>query len=84
MSYQQQQPSQPTPPIQPVQTSQAGFNFSITPSNIMSAFSTATSVMNNIGSLKSKMDSQQPQPAPARPAPVPSQSATLPNPLIPQ
>lgn len=78
------QPSQPTPPPAQNQPS-VGFNFNITPSNIMSTLSTAASVMNNFGNLKlNKSDSSANAVPPNRPAPVPNQSATLPNPLIPQ
>lgn len=77
------QPSQPTPPShnQP----SVGFNFNINPSNIMSTLSTAASVMNNFGNLKlNKSDNGSGAAPPNRPASIPSNSATLPNPLIPQ
>lgn len=76
------QPSQPTPPSH--NQSSVGFNFNINPSNIMSTLSTAASVMNNFGNLKLKSDNAVSGAPPNRPVTVQSNSATLPNPLIPQ
>ena len=74
------QPTQPaTPQAQPapvVSQSNGNFNFSVNPSQMASAFSAATSLMNNFTLVKNKLD------PPNRPTPTPSNG--LPNPLVPQ
>lgn len=72
-----------TPPQ--VQANQNGFTFTVTPSNLVSAFNSATSLMNNLTNLQKKME------PPSRPAPTPlgqangsASTSSLPNPLIPQ
>lgn len=63
------------------QNGQPTMSMNLNPSNLISAFNTATSLSNTYNNIKSKFDTN-PNP-PARPAPVPS-NANLPNPLIPQ
>ena len=81
---QSSQPMQPQqPPPQQVQStpivsqSNGNFNFSVNPSQMASAFSAATSLMNNFTLVKNKLD------PPNRPTPTPGNNG-LPNPLVPQ
>jgi len=71
--YQQQQQQQQQNASQPT------MSMNLNPSNLISAFNTATSLSNTYNNIKSKFD------PPARPAPAPAAgNANLPNPLIPQ
>lgn len=82
---QYQQPPQQQPAQQQQQFSvnnnsgQPSMSMNISPSNLISAFNTATSLSNTYNNIKSKFD------PPSRPAPAPAPAnANLPNPLIPQ
>ena len=71
------QPMQPNPSQMNNQNqNNPGMTFTITPQNFMSAMSTAASIANGIGTLKSKLE------PPGRPAPVPAGNQTN-NPPIP-
>ena len=56
---------------------QPSIAMNLNPSNLISAFNTATSLSNTYNNIKSKFD------PPSRPAPAPT-NVNLPNPLIPQ
>jgi len=85
---------QPSPPIMPSnlqqggqqpqqqqQQQQNGFTVTLTPSNIMSAFNTATSAMSTMANLGMLGGNKKQDPPPNRPAPTPTPNS---NPLIPQ
>lgn len=80
--YQQppQQQYQQPPPQQQQQQANNNQGINISPSNLISAFNTATSLSNTYNNIKSKFD------PPSRPAPAPAanSNANLPNPLVPQ
>jgi hypothetical protein len=79
------QPMQPMQAQQaqiPVQATNNGFQFTVTPQNLQSAFSAASSVMNNLNkfNIGGPVPGGKAEP-PNRPAPVPTNGA---NPMVPQ
>jgi hypothetical protein len=72
--------------MQPQQTPPAaaqsnGFQFTVTPQNMMSAFNTASTVMNNLNKFGVNLGGKAEPPS--RPAPVPG-AANGANPMVPQ